>query len=1305
MLLKEAVPSLGLAMIVKDVAKIIGGCLGSVRGVFDRVVIVDTGSTDDTKASIREVCPSAQILDFAGDKHPESFLLDAAETWNGEIPGPYTRKMMLADFSAARQMGWDAVGTDYVMWIDSDDVVEGSEHLRRVVEDMERDGVAMGMLRYDYAHDAKGRPTSTLLRERIAATARLPGAKWNLPVHEVFGPYSAERFYEEVKVVHRQGALMHGHKVNLRNVKLLAHWWKTRDVTKDDARMLFYMARDARGIWPDKCLGWFREYCRRSGWDEERAQAHVFAGKIWEEKFLNGGGSDCLEDARSEYAQAHIEAASKPDPFFALARVAHHKNDWAKCVEWSERGFAASDATGAGGPSMTEHDPQARAVDARLYYAGALTRIGRHTDAIAACVAGLDAEPADHDARAQLVGIKEWAEKALAGVEDSAGPTETRLYSVPGFLSSGLEDPPVDIPKPLLTAFAVHLWKLHMAGGRRVEALTFLSALPMGLDDMKVAEARRLTEKGVSAPGPVSKDGPRGRLKICIWTGEAWERWTPRSLASGIGGSETAAVNVARELALYGHEVTVVSDCPAGECTDGVEYVPWRDVVEGRRLLEGDIAVVSRQPSAIEYVGRFAKKLLWVHDIHVGPNTPTIRGFIERYDRVLALSRWHKEFLLAAYPFLRESSVVVTRNGIDPSRFMTMLGKNENRLIWSSSWDRGLRHLLAVMPEIRKRVPDVVLHVYYGSKLWKDLRPDQATEIAAIEGLLAEGARAGWAIDHGRVGQDELAEAFVHSKVWAYFTDFHETSCISAMEAQAAGAVPVTMRLAALPETVKHGLILDGDPNDPEVRRKYADEVVTLLEDEGMRRAIAYAGRRHALANLTWAGVAIEWDGLFRKMLELPSPSPAPSPAPSPVSSPAPPSLRDQGLIQDLEKILSEDPLPIAHHTFEVLSRRHRVALIMGRLSASVHGIYDADTLYDEGMMTGTGSSFFNIARGLAERGHQVDVFCQAKRHYLSAPKLAGANVYNIDEPGLEVDTTYDAYVSINEPDMLRSTPPDRLRICAMWLNDWSYTAQGFDAFVDLYACPSWTHARYLHETTRVPREKLVVINLATNFELFRQKDWRLESLPVGVRPIPRVAWCSSPDRGLHHLLSFWPSVRSRVRNAELHIYYRFKPWFDFMTTDAVQKETIWGKRALVIGEHLDRLGRSGEQGVYLVDSIPPARMANELCKTQVLAYPCDPTRFTEGFSCAVLDACAAGCVPIVSAVDALPEIYGGVAHMIPAPPEEHASEWVDSIVRGLTDDHYAAVIGGAARALASRHTRQVMAADWERLIERARKS
>ncbi len=86
-----------LTMIVKDEQRNLPQCLESVRGVFDEVVIVDTGSRDGTVEIAREF--GARVFHFA---------------W-------------IDDFAAARNAALGHATGDYVFWLDADDVVEPAE--------------------------------------------------------------------------------------------------------------------------------------------------------------------------------------------------------------------------------------------------------------------------------------------------------------------------------------------------------------------------------------------------------------------------------------------------------------------------------------------------------------------------------------------------------------------------------------------------------------------------------------------------------------------------------------------------------------------------------------------------------------------------------------------------------------------------------------------------------------------------------------------------------------------------------------------------------------------------------------------------------------------------------------------------------------------------------------------------------------------------------------------------------------------------------------------------------------------------
>lgn len=375
---------------------------------------------------------------------------------------------------------------------------------------------------------------------------------------------------------------------------------------------------------------------------------------------------------------------------------------------------------------------------------------------------------------------------------------------------------------------------------------------------------------------------------------------------------------------------------------------------------------------------------------------------------------------------------------------------------------------------------------------------------------------------------------------------------------------------------------------------------------------------------------------------------------------------------------------------------RLRVAIMLGKLGAAVHGRLDAARAFDDGdegrgsFMTGTVAGFLTIAWGLAERGCQVDAFCDAKEKVRNCETLGGASVYSMDES--QPDDTYDAYVSVLEPDLLRQAPSSKLRVLVQWLNDFSYCKRpGWEDHVDAYVSPSETHACYLARKTNVPVNAITVIPLAVNPELH---------VEGGPRRSLSIAYASSPDRGLHHLLEWFPEIMRRVPGAELRVYYRVKPWMEEILREPGLRGSKHWKRAKAVKEAFDVHGMNGENGLYLVGPLPQRALARELGKTRVLAYPCDPVKFTEGFSVTVLDACAAGCVPIVAGVDALTELWWNAAVVVPGSPSEKNKEiWISSICRGLTDDAFALEVTTLARLRARSLMRQKVAGQWERFL------
>lgn len=356
------------------------------------------------------------------------------------------------------------------------------------------------------------------------------------------------------------------------------------------------------------------------------------------------------------------------------------------------------------------------------------------------------------------------------------------------------------------------------------------------------------------------------KLDIVFYIGNGVEEWTPQTVKkTGMGGSETAAIEMAKRLAADGNRVRVYAGCGShGEgIYDGVEYYQSDKYQD----LTCDVAIVSRRADMLsdDYRIQSRLKLLWVHDVYAINATNEL---LLKADRILALSEWHKNNIVAHHN-VSPDHVIVTRNGIDLSRFEKDIPRNKFKVVNSSSPDRSWPILLDAWPDIKKQVPEAELHLYYGFKNWEfAARFDQLQMdlINRIKAQISDLAPLG-VVYHDRVSQQQLAEEFLNAGVWAHSTWFTETSCITAMEAQAAGLRMVTSSIAALNETVaERGVLIDGEWTSPAYRKQFVNSVVAALEKRNDEDRVEL--QEYAKTHFSYDALAKDWGSMFCRLLE-----------------------------------------------------------------------------------------------------------------------------------------------------------------------------------------------------------------------------------------------------------------------------------------------------------------------------------------------------------------------------------------------------------------------------------------------------
>ncbi|MDH5753258.1 MAG: glycosyltransferase, partial [Deltaproteobacteria bacterium] len=177
-----------------------------------------------------------------------------------------------------------------------------------------------------------------------------------------------------------------------------------------------------------------------------------------------------------------------------------------------------------------------------------------------------------------------------------------------------------------------------------------------------------------------------------------------------LGGSESAAYYLARELAGRGHAVTVfgsIGEQDAG-LWDGVRYLPAGHPDSGAPLGRNfeaflasspvDVVIGQRVPWLFNRPGASKVNLWWTHDLALKRHLPLMARQMWNVNAVLCVSEFHRQQVARIYG-LDPERIKVVPNGVDASLFQPRDAETrlkESLLVYSSRPERGLEHLVGL---------------------------------------------------------------------------------------------------------------------------------------------------------------------------------------------------------------------------------------------------------------------------------------------------------------------------------------------------------------------------------------------------------------------------------------------------------------------------------------------------------------------------------------------------------------------------------------------------------------------------------
>jgi glycosyltransferase involved in cell wall biosynthesis len=339
-------------------------------------------------------------------------------------------------------------------------------------------------------------------------------------------------------------------------------------------------------------------------------------------------------------------------------------------------------------------------------------------------------------------------------------------------------------------------------------------------------------------------------------------QWHPGM--KGFGGSEEAIINIARELAKLGWDVTVYNSCGHKPLVyEGVTYRPFWEFNPRDRQ---DVVILWRWASPVDWDINAQALCIDMHDI-MPEWMFTKRNRVAKITQVFVKSQFQRSL----YPNVPDHKISVVQNGIDLSLLDDQEQKDPFLLINTSSADRSMSVLPKLFSEVKRRVPQARLQWASGWALFELFNAHRPERLEWMARTRREMDAAG--IESlGNLTQAEVGKLYQRGAIYAYPSDFLENDCISIKKAQACGCVPVTTDAGGLAESVRFGVTIPCKEKDTakQLRRWYfgvedeasqrlwVDATVELLTNSAKRAELAAGGKNWA-RQFAWPQIAARW--------------------------------------------------------------------------------------------------------------------------------------------------------------------------------------------------------------------------------------------------------------------------------------------------------------------------------------------------------------------------------------------------------------------------------------------------------------
>jgi glycosyltransferase involved in cell wall biosynthesis len=212
-----------------------------------------------------------------------------------------------------------------------------------------------------------------------------------------------------------------------------------------------------------------------------------------------------------------------------------------------------------------------------------------------------------------------------------------------------------------------------------------------------------------------------------------------------------------------------------------------------------------------------------------------------------------------------DQKLAVLESAIEPIPFIDK-SKDEIRLIYTSTPQRGLAILVPVFEALAEKYDNIVLDVFSSYKIYGWGEADGQFE------ELYERCRKHPRINyHGFAKNDEVREALQKAHIFSYPSIWLECNCKALIEAMSAGLLCVHPNYGGLIDTsggVTAMYNWDNDINKhANIFYAHLENAIKIIHEDQVQNYLQFQ-KQYADLRFNWTKVLSQWDGLFRSLYD-----------------------------------------------------------------------------------------------------------------------------------------------------------------------------------------------------------------------------------------------------------------------------------------------------------------------------------------------------------------------------------------------------------------------------------------------------